>query len=209
MSRRDVDSESAQICGHILDSEMYRGAQYIYAYYPLGNEVDVRLVAQTAWQEGKHVAFPKVFGDDMRFFEVTDFGQLAEGAFGVMEPDEDAGAIPVDWMSETGGNSILPGREPKSRLLVLVPGIAFDMQGNRMGHGKGYYDRYFAQLTGSDDSTSGNNSLRGASVDAPRRVSLLGVAYSCQIAERLPAEKYDLTVPCLVMEKGIFLSDQS
>ncbi len=203
MTRHDVDSLSARICSHILESGLYSFAQYIYAYYPLDCEADVRLVAQTAWQDGKHVAFPKVSGDEMDFFEVTDFGQLAEGTYGILEPAE--GCMPVNWLKEGRDPS---GREPESSLLVLIPGVAFDWQGTRMGRGKGYYDRYFADLKGLNDSMSDNN-LRGASVDAPLRVNLLGVAYACQIADRLPAERHDLRVSYVVTERGIISFDQS
>ncbi len=210
MSRHDVDSKSAQICRNILDSDIYREAHYLYAYYPLENEVDVRLVAETAWQEGKSVAFPKVFGEAMRFFEVKDFGQLTEGAFGVMEPVENAGAVPVDWMDDKGNcggdesyraGAALSGRKPGSPLLVLVPGVAFDRQGNRMGYGKGYYDRYFDSFAESQK--------RGPSVEGPQSITLLGVSYACQIADRLPVKSHDLTVPYLITEDGIVLSNRS
>ncbi len=200
MSLRDTEPLSARICSHILDSSLFRDAQYLYAYYSLGNEVNVRLVAQTAWQEGKRVAFPKVIGEDMRFFEVTDFGQFAEGAFGIMEPLEAAGAEEVDWMREGEEASgrvpdRAPGRALGSNLLVLVPGVAFDREGNRMGRGKGYYDRYFEDFTGSPDG--------GAQINSTRSITLLGVAYEPQIADHLPAEPHDLVVPYLVTEEGI------
>ncbi len=192
MSRRDTEPLSAQITAHLIDSALFRGAQYLYAYYPLGNEADVRLAAQTAWQEGKRVAFPKVSGDAMRFFEVTGFGQLAEGTFGVMEPVETAGALPAGWQKD---------------LLVLVPGVAFDRQGNRIGYGKGYYDRYFAEYAAAspgatqyDAASSGVTQYDAASSG----VTLVGVAYESQVADCLPAKPYDLTVSYLVTEKGIF-----
>ncbi len=201
MSRHDTAPLSARICAALIGSDLFLDAAYLYAYYPLGSEADVRLIAQTAWQEGKHVAFPKVCGEKMRYFEVTDFGQLAEGTFGVMEPVEEAGAVPVDWRVESAA----------SPLLVLVPGIAFDMAGNRMGYGKGYYDRHFADCAGPQSTSDAAGRGKADSADTASRngtdaaVILVGVAYASQVAERrLPAEAHDLVVSYLVTEEGIF-----
>ncbi|MCC8065802.1 MAG: 5-formyltetrahydrofolate cyclo-ligase [Lachnospiraceae bacterium] len=172
MSQGQVETLSLKICEHLISSDLFLQAEYLYAYAPLGNEVDIRPVVEAAWQQGKQVAFPKVFGEEMRYFEVTSFSQLKEGTFHVMEPEESAGAAPVDWRGERG-------------LLVLVPGVAFDRKGNRMGYGKGYYDRHFADL----DTSQGE--------------SFTGVAYELQIAERLPTEDFDLSVTSLVTELGM------
>ncbi len=172
MSHSELVPLSEQICANLTGSDLFCCADSIYAYYPLGNEADVRPVAKTAWLQGKRVAFPKVFGDEMRYFEVEDFGQLAEGSFGVMEPEQECGAAPVDWVGECA-------------LLVLVPGVAFDRNGNRMGFGKGYYDRHFKD-----------------SADIPG-MTLVGVAYGMQIADLLPTEEHDLAVPYIVTEEGI------
>ena len=120
---------SKPVCEHILTSNFYCQSQYIYAYYPLGNEVDIRPVIEKAWKDGKHVAFPKVFGKQMTYFEVSGFEQLHPGTFHVMEPEE---TLPVEW----------------EKALVLTPGVAFDRDRNRMGYGGGYYDRYFEKKTG-------------------------------------------------------------
>ncbi len=138
---------------------------------------------EAAWQQGKRVAFPKVFGEEMRFFEVTDFAQLEAGAFGIMEPSEAAGAEPVDWRvpeNRCGGKG---SDTSAGALLVLVPGVAFDHSGHRLGFGKGYYDRHFAAC--------GNEA------------TLLGVAYAFQIAEALPVEPHDLRVHYFVTEEGL------
>ena len=155
-----VKTASAKVCERILNADLYQNARCIYAYYPLGNEVDIRAVAEDALRSGKRVAFPKVFGETMRFFEVKGLEQLAPGTFGVMEPEED---LPADWETP----------------LVLTPGVAFDRDGNRMGYGKGYYDRYFAERSGA---------------------VMIGVAYELQIAERIPVGLYDRGLDGIVTE---------
>lgn len=116
---------SEKICSVILECNLYKTAESIGFYYPLGNEVRLNKVVEQAWQDGKKTFFPKVQGDNMEFYEISDFSQLEEGYFHVMEP-----------VKTKVGNG-----EPK---LVLVPGVVFDQEGNRAGYGKGYYDRYFA-----------------------------------------------------------------
>lgn len=164
MDQEEVKCLSEKICRYLLDSDMYGRSQFIYAYYPLGNEVDIRSVAEDAWKQGKRVAFPKVFGEEMRFFEVKDFSQLHPGSFHVMEPEE---TDPVDW----------------ENALVLTPGVAFDRKRNRMGYGKGYYDRHF---------------------ECKRDVVMIGVAYELQVADQIPVGRFDRVLDGLVTEQGIF-----
>lgn len=130
--RNEMDIESrnqcsGQICEKLAQNELFLQAEYICFYAPLGSEVDVWPLWERARALGKHTAFPKVFGDTMRFFEVTDRGQLAEGCFHVLEPDTDQ----CEEVSKKG-------------ILVLTPGLMFDETGNRCGYGRGYYDRFFA-----------------------------------------------------------------
>ncbi len=174
---------SARICAHLTASDFFARAEYLYAYAPLGNEADIRPAVEAAWHEGKRVAFPKVFGEEMRFFAVTDFAQLTEGAFGIREPSEEAGAVPVDWRAPENRCGENGSDAPTKPLLVLVPGVAFDRSGHRLGFGKGYYDRHFAACGSA--------------------ATLLGVAYAFQIAEALPAEPHDLRVSHLLTEDDI------
>lgn len=165
MAPGQVRSLSAGICEIIKNSEYYQNARRIYAYCPIGNEADIRPIISDAWKRGKKVAFPKVFGKEMRYFQVRDFSELRVGTFGVPEPPED---ILADWPDA----------------LVLVPGVAFDRDGNRMGYGGGYYDRYFARKTSQ---------------------ILLGVACELQIAKSIPAEETDRRMDAVATETGIFL----
>lgn len=130
--RNEMDIErrdqcSGQICEKLAKNELFLQASYICFYAQLGSEVDVWPLWERARALGKHTAFPKVFGDTMRFFEVTDRGQLEEGCFHVLEPD-------MDQCEEVS----------KKGILVLTPGLMFDETGNRCGYGRGYYDRFFA-----------------------------------------------------------------
>lgn len=116
---------SGRICMHLQNSRYYKEAKVIAFYYPLGKEVSLNDLVRQAWLDGKCTVFPKVVGEDMEFYAVSDFSQLKEGYFHVMEP--------------VGQESV----ELKDAL-ILTPGVVFDRQGGRFGYGKGFYDRYFA-----------------------------------------------------------------
>ncbi len=209
MDRGQAEALSSKLCGHLLASDVYAKAAYLYAYSSLGSEADVYPFVAAAWQQGRHVAFPKVHGEEMRYYEITAFSQLKPGAFGILEPSEDEGAVPVDWreaenrpMEKNGGSDPVPmtGQTEAGGLLILVPGVAFDRRGHRLGFGKGYYDRYFAAYAG--DGTDAGHRAKESSGLRPS-CTLLGVAYSFQIAESLPFEPHDLRVSHLLTEKGI------
>ncbi len=137
--RDEVSGLAAKECSmrlsfHILRWKLYQKAGRIYFYYPLGNEISLIQVITDALANGKRLAFPKVNGDQMRFYEINSLGQLSEGCFHVMEPRIEQGEFPkpADWEDA----------------LCFVPGVAFDKTGARLGYGKGYYDRYFAKKSG-------------------------------------------------------------
>lgn len=119
-----------------MESETYKQAKVVLGYYPLGNEVDCKVVLQKALIDGKYVALPRTAEDGrMDFYEIQSLSDVAEGTFYVMEPKAECKIFfPV---SECG---------KQEEILVLVPGVVFDRAGNRYGYGKGYYDRYFARF---------------------------------------------------------------
>ncbi len=95
-------------------------------YYPLGSEVSLLPLASQMLSLGKTVAFPRVNGETMDFYQVSNLtSDFAEGVFHVMEPQTD--------------------KQPDlSRAICFVPGLMYDRKGFRLGYGKGYYDKYFA-----------------------------------------------------------------
>ena len=128
LSGMEVSQWSDKICRILEEQPCFMEPENICFYYPLGNEVNLLPLAERALQSGKRVSFPRVSGDDMEFYQVSDLQEFAEGAFHVMEPTS------RDVM---GGDA-----------LVFVPGLLFDGRGGRMGYGKGYYDRYFSRHMG-------------------------------------------------------------
>lgn len=136
LTEEAVEEKSRLICRKVLDSQEYEQAQIILGYFPLGNEVDCLPVLKQALAEGKQLALPRTAGNgQMDFYEIHSVDDVKEGTFHVMEPKTDCAIL-------------LPESEKDSSkdVLVLVPGVVFDKEGNRYGYGKGYYDRYFARF---------------------------------------------------------------
>ena len=110
---------------------------------------------QRAWDQGKRVAVPKIYGEEMRFIYLTDFSHVAPGCCGIPEPVADD---PVANESDA---------------LVLMPGMAFDPQGHRIGYGGGYYDRF---------------------LNAEPNHPTVALCYDFQMLDHLETEEYDIPV---------------
>lgn len=139
--------------------ECWVGARTLCAYVALASEPDVL----TPWPEGKAVLLPRVVGEGLVLHEVGGPEMLRRGAFGVLEPGEEC-----------------PRREPKADV-ILVPGMAFDHLGARLGRGKGYYDRLLESFVG----------VR------------VGVCFEEQVVEAVPSEPHDKRMDYLVTPAGL------
>ena len=141
---------------------MLADAKTIVAYYSLPDEVDTHSFIDELLADGKTVYLPKVVSDeDMVLCHYTGAESLQEGAFGIMEP---VGAqISADEAID----------------VVLVPGMAFDGDGNRLGRGKGYYDRFLKSLSHP-------------------RPQLIGVCFDFQKVDVVPTEPTDVKVDVVV-----------
>ena len=127
MTEEEIVERSNALAEKFYNSPAYQAASTIYGYLPYNQEVRTIPMLQRALDEGKRVAVPKVYGEEMRFIYLDDLTQVSKGYAGIPEPIADA-----------------PVADDK-RALVLMPGLAFDPQGHRIGYGGGFYDRFLAQ----------------------------------------------------------------
>ena len=126
MTEEQIIQASTRLGELFAASEAYKAAETIYGYLPYNQEVRTVPMLERALKDGKRVAVPKVYGDDMKFIYITDFSQVEKGYAGIPEPIAD----------EPVAND--------STALVLMPGLAFDKDGHRIGYGGGFYDRFLA-----------------------------------------------------------------
>lgn len=146
----------SELLGQLLaKSEPYRRASAVYGYLPYNQEVRTVPMLEQALRDGKRVAVPKCYGDEMRFIWMDDLSAVAPGYAGIPEPVADG---PV-------------ADDPTA--LVLMPGLAFDPSGRRIGYGGGFYDRFLA-----------NEPLHPT----------LALCYDFQMLPKLETEQFDIPV---------------
>lgn len=153
----------------VLHFPPYLSSSSVALYSPIGNEVATDGIRCHALRTGKRLFYPKLgarAGLDM--VQVESPEELKPGRYGILEPT---------------GSRIMT-QEDREGLVVFVPGLAFDLQGNRLGRGKGWYDRALALLGD--------------------RVRLVALAYEFQIiTEKVPAESWDRRVHHIITESRI------
>lgn len=150
----------------VSDLPLYRQAEQVLFYVNLKTELSTELLLEEAWRLGKEVYAPRCRPDgSLQFYRVLCREELVPGSFGIFEPDE--GRCP-------------PLRDLRTDCLCLVPGVAFDREGNRLGYGKGYYDRFLAG----------------------KGLFCLGLCYEELLLLRLPREEHDRRVDLIVTEAG-------
>ena len=126
MTEEEIVSRSAKLGALFTQSDAYKNAKTIYGYLPYNQEVRTVPMLEQALKDGKRVAVPKVYGDEMKFLYLDDLTKVSKGYAGIPEPIAD-GPVADDTTA-----------------LVLMPGLAFDPQGHRIGYGGGFYDKFLA-----------------------------------------------------------------
>lgn len=155
MTLEEIEARSAVLAEKFAQSDAYKAAKTIYGYLPYNQEVRTVPMLARALAEGKKVAVPKVYGDEMKFIYLDDLTHVAKGYAGIPEPIADE---PVA-QDETA--------------LVLMPGLAFDREGHRIGYGGGFYDKFLAR--------------------EPHHPTL-ALCYDFQMQEHLETQEFDIPV---------------
>ena len=159
-----VAEHSAQVIRRLEQQEVFQAAKFVHIYVSIGNEVETHACISSLLSRNRRVAVPRVALPErsLHHFEISDLSQLATGTFGIPEPDP--GICRAVRVAELD--------------LVIVPGIAFDRLGHRIGFGGGYYDGFLTQ------------------VSVPR----IGLGYDFQIVEHIPQRAEDQRVDIVVTE---------
>lgn len=159
MTEEEIERRSRSLCQKFLESDAYRACRTLYGYLPYNQEVRTLPILAQALADGKQVAVPKVYGDDMKFIVLDDLTQVSKGYAGIPEPIADA-----------------PVAEDETAL-VLMPGLAFDPQGHRIGYGGGFYDKFLSR--------------------EPNHPTL-ALCYEFQMVEHLETEEFDIPVDTVI-----------
>ena len=159
MTAEEIRCRSEKLGELFLATQAYKEAKAIYGYLPYNQEVCTVPMLEQALQDGKRVAVPKIYGDTMRFIWLDDLNKVEKSSKGIPEPIADE-----------------PTADDETAL-VLMPGMAFDAEGHRIGYGGGFYDKFLA-----------------AEPDHPT----VALCYAFQMVEDLPTEDYDIPVDCVL-----------
>lgn len=171
MTSEMVAEKSSQIIQKVLKTPEYEEAHNILLYADFNHEVMTRELFENAIFQKKRVYFPKCNPEDgtMEFYQVVSIKQLEHGYMGIFEPESDERYRFVYHKEEDS--------------LVIVPGVAFDMNGYRIGYGKGYYDKYLKDK---------------------RQLTCMALSFSSQIVDEIPNDTHDIKMDKVVTEEIIY-----
>ncbi len=167
-----------------LSSKIYKEAQTILAYAGTEQEVSVDLIINTALKDGKKVALPKtdIETEEMNFYYLDNEKKLEEqiciGNYSIREPIE---SLPI-----------VPMYPFPIKTVIIVPGLAFSLAGDRLGHGKGFYDKYLSKIF---DSNSTHH--------CP--IALAGFGFDFQIQETIPVNEKDVKLTHIITNNGLHI----
>lgn len=174
MSRVEVLESSEKIAKKLFALKDFKDSTKVMFYASKGNEVHTLDMIQDSINLGKRVFVPvtDTLSKELMVCELRDVGELEPKAFGVPEPKAEY-FRPAD---------------AKQLELVIVPGIAFDLNGHRIGYGKGYYDKFLKRL--------------------PRGTKRVGLAFEFQVVDRIPREAHDQRLHKIVTDKKVRLASE-
>ena len=157
---------SVAILARVCSMPAYVRANVVLAYMGFGTEIETNAFFERIVNDGKTAVLPRVdrASQSLRLHSARSASELLTSKWGIREPRTDAPAVSIDAVD-----------------FVLMPGVAFDRGGNRLGYGRGYYDK-----------------LLSAANPALARVA---AAFACQVVKRVPVGSHDKKVQCIFTEK--------
>ncbi|HEY6838749.1 MAG TPA: 5-formyltetrahydrofolate cyclo-ligase, partial [Geobacteraceae bacterium] len=169
--RKELGLAERKAAAHVIQqtfvgSREFAAARIIALYAAIHNEVETGEVFEAALAQGKTVLFPLVCGDNLDFRRVSAHEELRRGAYGIPEPEE--GTLSC---------------RPEEADLLVVPAVAFSVHGQRIGYGKGYYDRALHALEGSG--------------------KLVGFCYDFQLVDEIVGEPHDVRMDMIITEQRV------
>lgn len=161
---KEWEEKSRLIYEKVVTHPFFLETDAIYCYVDYRRETGTYAIIEQAWKLGKKVAAPKVNGDEMEFYYIQSFNDLQDGFKGIPEPRQ-----------------MHPAND--ENVLVIMPGAVFDANCNRIGYGKGYYDKY---------------------LHAHPNYKTIAIAFELQMVEAIPAEAHDICPNMIITEEKTY-----
>jgi 5-formyltetrahydrofolate cyclo-ligase len=168
----DKDELSRAICVAFMALPQYAAAKTVMFYVDVRSEVRTRHSLPDALKSGKRIVVPWCLNNELELFHLEDMNELSVGMYKILEPKPELRELPAKQVKATDLD------------VVMVPGVAFDRTGGRMGHGFGYYDKL----------------LQNARPDAP----LVALAFECQLFPEIPTGPHDIFMDQIITEKAVY-----
>jgi 5-formyltetrahydrofolate cyclo-ligase len=167
LTEQEVHHKSVAITTHVCAMAAFRASHTVMVYMALAQEVQTGLIIEEARRQRKRVAIPLIQGPTLVAVELPPEGTLLQrGPYGILQPACKTVTV-----------------RPEDIPCVLVPGVAFDRHGGRLGFGRGYYDRFLSQC--------------------PPTTRYCGLAFGIQILPCVPRLPHDICMHWIVTEQGI------
>jgi len=180
MDFEDVWARSALIQKNLVKSPFFREVDKVALYSSIQNEVLTDEIFAKAKLEKKAIYYPRVFKGSVKmlFLPVASLDELSPGAYDIKEPPRPQGALKKNHGENTRQYGVI---DPAELDLIIIPGVAFDLTGARLGFGKGFYDR----------------------VRTRPGCRMVALAYEFQIRDFIPTESFDIKMHAIITEKRI------
>jgi 5-formyltetrahydrofolate cyclo-ligase len=166
------DELSQTICEKFTALPEYQAAKTVMYYVDVRSEVRTRNYLATALTHGKRIVVPYCVDGLLELFLLESMGELEIGAYKILEPKKELRSVATKRV------------QPEDLDLIMVPGVAFDRRGARMGHGFGYYDKL----------------LEHARPDCP----LVALAFECQFFPEIPTQAHDVFMDKIISESAVY-----
>ena len=173
----DKDRLSREICGKLAALPEYAAAETIMFYLDVRSEVRTRPFLPAARRDGKRVVIPYCVGGRLELFRMESLDELSPSSFGILEPTS-------EWQARADRKA-----SPAELDLIVIPGVAFDRHGGRLGHGGGYYDKLLRQI--------------------PKHTPLVALAFQCQLIPQVPMLSHDVYVDKVITETDVYRREQT
>ncbi|EKQ52250.1 MULTISPECIES: 5-formyltetrahydrofolate cyclo-ligase [unclassified Clostridium] len=170
MNTTEKEKMDKMISDQLYESRYYKEATNIFIYISYDSEIDTKSIICKALKDNKRIYIPRTEFETriMDAVEIKSFDNLIETNYGLLEPSKKD-----------------PHINPNELDLIVVPGVAFDRNGGRMGYGAGFYDRFFKKING----------------DNIKKITKLALAYSLQVLDKVPMSEQDVPVDFIITEK--------
>ena len=171
-NQENKDGLSREIVARCMALPEYQKATTVLFYLDVRSEVRTRHDLANALASGKKIVVPYCVDGELELFHLTSPDELSVGMYRILEPKAELRTIPAHHV------------DVKEIDLIIVPGVAFDREGGRTGHGKGYYDKL----------------LEHALPETP----LVALSFECQLFDKIPMQEHDVFMDKVVTEKMVY-----